>query len=202
VLEAFVIGVVAGYAIAIPVGPIAVLILRTGMRDGLRAAMAAGAGAATADLIYATIAMLAGPALVGLITPVLLGARLLAAALLLVLALRQLRRVDFNAEARASAPAGRTYATVLALTLLNPATVIYFATLAVGLPRFATDLVARALFVTGAVLASLSWQWLLAGFGSALHGRVPPRLGRITSLVSSAIIGTLAVKIAVDAFTA
>ena len=201
-LEAFVIGVFAGYAIAIPVGPIAVLILRTGMRDGLRAAMAAGAGTATADLIYATIAMLAGPALVSLITPALVPARLLAAALLLVLALRQLRSVDFAAPGREPAPAGRTYATVLALTLVNPATVIYFATLAVGLPNIASDLAARALFVTGAVLASLSWQWLLAASGSALHGRVPSRLGRITGIASSAIIAALAVKIAIDAFAA
>ena len=201
-LEALVIGIFAGYAIAIPVGPIAVLILRTGMRDGLRAAMAAGAGAATADLIYATIAMLAGPALVSLIAPALLPARLLAAALLLVLALRQLRSVDFAASGREPAPAGRIYATVLALTLVNPATVIYFATLAVGLPNIASDLAARALFVLGAVLASLSWQWLLAASGSALHGRVPPRLGRITGIASSAIIAALAVKITIDAFAA
>ena len=201
-LEAFIIGVVAGYAIAIPVGPIAVLILRIGMRDGLRAAMAAGAGTATADLIYATIAMLAGPALVTLIAPVLLPARLLAAALLLFLALRQLRTVDFTGTAREPAAAGRTYATVLALTLLNPATVIYFATLAVGLPDIASDLAARALFVVAAALASLSWQWLLAASGSALHGRVPPRLGRMTGIASSAIIAALAVKIASDAFAA
>ena len=201
-LEAFVIGVFAGYAIAIPVGPIAVLILRTGMRDGLRAAMAAGAGTATADFIYATAAMLAGPALVSLIAPVLLPARLLAAALLLVLALRQLRTADFAAPGREPAPVGRTYATVLALTLVNPATVIYFATLAVGLPNIASDLAARGLFVTGAALASLSWQWLLAASGSALHGRVPSRLGRITGIASSAIIAALAVKIAIDAFAA
>ncbi len=196
------IGVFAGYAIAIPVGPIAVLILRTGTRDGLRAAMAAGAGAATADLIYATVAMLAGPALVSGIAPVLLPARILAAVLLLLLALRQLRSVDFAGPAREPAPAGRTYATVLALTLVNPATVIYFATLAVGLPNIASDLASRALFVIGAVLASLSWQWLLAASGSALHGRVPPRLGRITGIASSAIIAALAVKIAIDAFAA
>lgn len=199
-LEAFAIGALAGYAIAIPVGPIAVLILRIGMRDGLRAAMAAGAGAATADLIYASGAMLAGPALVALITPVLLPARLLAAALLLALALRQLRSADFAVQGREPAPAGRTYATVLALTLVNPATVIYFATLAVGLPNIAADLAARALFVTGVVLASLSWQWLLAASGSALHGRVPPRLSRITAIAGSAIIAALAVKIASDAF--
>ena len=198
-LEAFLIGIFAGYAIAIPVGPIAVLILRTGMRDGLRAAMAAGAGTATADLLYATVAMAAGPALVALIAPVLLPARLIAAALLLVLAARQLRGVDFSGVAGAPAATGRTYATVLALTLLNPATVIYFASLTVGLPTISSDLGARALFVIGAALASLSWQWLLAVAGSALHGRVPARLAPVTGIVSSAIIAILALKIAIDA---
>jgi arginine exporter protein ArgO len=198
-VDAFLIGVLAGYAIAIPVGPIAVLILRTGMRDGLNAALAAGAGTATADLVYATVAMLAGPALVSLIQPVLVPARLVAAVMLLALAARQLRGVDFSATPAEPARTGRTYVTVLALTLLNPATVIYFASLAIGLPAISTEPGARALFAIGAALASLSWQWLLAGAGSALHGRVPPRLAVWTGVASSAIIAVLALKIAADA---
>lgn len=197
--DALLIGAIAGYAIAIPVGPIAVLILRTGMRDGLRAALAAGAGAASADVVYATVAMLAGPALVTLIQPALGPARLVAAAMLLGLAARQLRGVDFAGTPAEPARTGRTYATVLALTLLNPATVIYFASLTIGLPRISAEPGAPALFVAGAGLASLSWQWLLAGTGSALHGRVPPRLAAWTGIASSAIIAALALKIASDA---
>jgi len=199
VLEAFLIGAVAGYAIAIPVGPIAVLILRTGLRDGLRPAMAAGAGTATADLVYATIAMFAGPALVAVIAPVLRPARLLAAGLLFVLAALGLRAARAPDVAREPASVGRTYGTVLALTLLNPSTVIYFASLAVGLPAISNEPTARLAFVVGAALASLSWQWLLAGAGSALHGRFPPRLGMATALLSALIIGGLALKIALDA---
>ena len=198
-LEAFVIGALAGYAIAIPVGPIAVLILRTGMRDGLRAAMAAGAGTATADVIYATIAMLAGPPLVTAIQPALVPARLVAAVVLLVLAARQLRSVDFTGTSREPAGTGRTYATVLALTLLNPATIIYFASLTIGLPAISSEPAARLAFVVAAGLASLSWQWLLAGAGAALHGRVPARLSMWTGIGSSAIIAVLALKIAADA---
>ena len=52
-LDAFLNGVVAGYGIAIPVGPIAILILELGLRRGFRIALSAGAGAASADLIYA-----------------------------------------------------------------------------------------------------------------------------------------------------
>jgi len=202
VIDAVLLGAIAGYAIAMPVGPIAVLILRTGMRDGLRAALAAGAGCATADLVYASLAMLAGPALVSLIAPVLRPARLVAAALLLLLAVRGLRATDTVTSEREPAPAGRTYVTVLGLTLLNPSTVIYFASLAVGLPQVSAEPAARALFVVAAAVASLSWQWLLAGAGASLHGRVPPRLGRVTAIGSALIIGGLALKIAADALGA
>jgi hypothetical protein len=47
-------GVLAGYGIAIPVGAIAVLIIDVSIRRGLAIGMQAGAGAATADLIYAS----------------------------------------------------------------------------------------------------------------------------------------------------
>ena len=198
-LDAFLLGALAGYAIAIPVGPIALLILRTGMAEGRRAAMAAGAGAATADLVYSTAAMLAGPPLVTLITPVLRPARLVAAGLLLALAARGLRAAELGGAPRQPAPAARTYATVFALTLLNPSTVIYFASLAVGLPAVSSEPAARAAFVVAVAASSLSWQWLLAGAGSALHGRVPPRVGRLTGIASALIIGALAAKIAIDA---
>lgn len=198
-LDALLLGALAGYAIAIPVGPIAVLILRTGMRDGLRAAMAAGAGAATADLVYSSLAMLAGPALVAAIAPILVPARLVAAALLLAVAALGLRRPPPADEPRRARPTRRTYATVLALTLLNPATVIYFASLAIGLPSLSSELAARVAFAAAAATASLSWQWALAGAGSALHGRMPARLGYATNVLSAVIIGGLALKIAADA---
>jgi threonine/homoserine/homoserine lactone efflux protein len=182
-----------------PVGPIAVLILRTGMREGARAALAAGAGAATADLVYAALAMLAGPAVVGALGPVLLPARLVAAGLLLAIALLMLRGAARAAAPRDPAPAARTYATVLGLTLVNPATVVYFASLAVGLPALSAAAEARAAFVLAAAAASLSWQWLLAGAGSALHGRVPPRLLLVTSVASAVIIALLALKVGLDA---
>src|SRR2546426_2366402 len=88
--QAFLLGMAAAYAIAIPVGPIAVLILRTGVRRGLRAAAAAGAGAATADLLFATIAMLFGAAASGFLAPILPAARIVAAVALAVIAVRGL----------------------------------------------------------------------------------------------------------------
>jgi threonine/homoserine/homoserine lactone efflux protein len=201
-LSAFLVGAAAGYGIAIPVGPIAVLILRTGLRRGFRLAAAAGAGTATADLVFASIALVVGAAVTGAITSVLLPVRLAAAAALIALALRglvRLRRVRLDAEPQGPTSALRVYLLFLGLTLLNPATVVYFVSLAIGLPEISEDLGARALFVAGAVLASLSWQTVLAAIGAALHARLTPRIELATTLLSSAILVAFALKIVSDA---
>ena len=68
-LELFLQGLIAGYGIAIPVGPIAILIIELGIRKGFSTAFCAGAGAASADLVYATLASLAGTFLVSILRP-------------------------------------------------------------------------------------------------------------------------------------
>lgn len=90
---------------------------------------------------------------------------------------------------------------MLALTLLNPATVVYFAALVLGRQDSAAPaLPAAGAFVLGAFVASASWQLLVAG-GGTMVGRVlaGPR-GRLgTALVSSAILAALAVVMLVAA---
>jgi arginine exporter protein ArgO len=86
----------------------------------------------------------------------------------------------------------RAYLGVLGLTLLNPATIVYFAALVLG--RGGTG--GGVWFVAGAFLASASWQLLIAG-GGALVGRLlTGERGRlITALISSAVIAVLAVAL-------
>jgi threonine/homoserine/homoserine lactone efflux protein len=197
VAQAFLLGIAAGYAIAIPFGPIAILIVRTGVRQGLRAAAAAGAGTATADLIFATIAMLFGAAASAFLAPILPAARLVAGAALALLALRGLLAAPQPMERETgTVRAGNTYLLFLGLTMLNPPTVIYFVSLAIALPEVSADFASRAIFAVAAFLASLSWQEVLALVGAMLHGRLTPRLQRITAVVSSLIILALAARVA------
>lgn len=195
--QAFFLGMAAAYGIAIPVGPIAVLILRTGVSRGLRAAAAAGAGAATADLIFATSAMVFGAAVSGFLAPALPVLRIVAAAALAVIAIRGLLAAPQPIERQSGGPGtGNTYLMFLGLTMLNPPTVIYFVSLVIALPEVSADLASRAAFVVGAFLASLSWQEVLALAGAMLHGRLTPQLQRITAVISSIIILALAARIA------
>ena len=247
----FLAGVIAGYGVAVPVGAIAVLIAGLTARTSLRVGAAAGLGAATADGVYALIAVLGGAALAAAIAPISTPLRWVAAVVLLLLAVhtawsalrkraaepgssgdpagaRAPRLADPDAGALgagsvapvpdsgrdggvpdgdgldAPAPrsagkgaggldtttAGRAYLGVLGLTLLNPATVVYFAALVMG--RGGTG--GGVWFVIGAFVASASWQLLIAG-GGALVGRLltGDRGRLITALVSSAVIAVLAV---------
>ena len=191
----FLAGLVAGYGVAVPVGAIGVLIAGLSARSSLRVGAAAGLGAATADGIYAAIAVLGGAAAAALIAPVATPLRWLAVAVLLVLAVVTARgafRPPGRARAERPATPLRAYTGILALTLLNPATVIYFAALVLG----GAGEGGGTWFVVGAFLASASWQLLLAGGGSLIGRLLTGDRGRmITALVSSAVIAVLAVRL-------
>jgi threonine/homoserine/homoserine lactone efflux protein len=206
VIGAFLAGAAAGYAIAIPIGAIAVLILDVGIRRGLRPALGAGAGAASADGIYAFIAMAFGAALVGVIAPIERPLRFVSVIVLVAIGLRGLLalrgapgEIQSPTPERAPETGGsfaRTYLQFLALTLLNPATVVYFAALILGLPEVGDDLSERVAFVVGAFVSSLSWQSLLAVVGSVGHRRLSPGLRWATSMAGSLVILAFAAIIA------
>jgi arginine exporter protein ArgO len=146
--------------------------------------------------------VLGGAALAGLIAPIAGPLRWAAAVALIglaahtaVAAIRQHRRPAAARAAEGLSTPARAYAGLLALTLLNPATVIYFAALVLG--RGPGD-GGGAAFVAGAFLASASWQLLVAGGGSLVGRVLTGRRGRLaTALVSSAVIVALAAQVLV-----
>jgi arginine exporter protein ArgO len=229
VTEALWAGLVAGYGIAVPVGAIAPLLVGLSARLGLRVGAAAALGVATADGVYALLAVVGGVALAEAIEPVSRPLRLLAAAVLAAIAVRTavvaVRRHQLPAGAadqvgagaatgaRGStrvgvglgvAPSGRAgalrsparaYAGLLGLTLLNPATVVYFAALVLG-ERAPEGGSAAAVFVAAAFAASASWQLVLAGGGAALGRVLTSPAGRLgTAVASSAVVGALALAV-------
>jgi threonine/homoserine/homoserine lactone efflux protein len=202
-VQPFVAGALAGYGVAIPVGAVAILIVDLGMRRGFRVGAAAGAGAATADLLYATLAMVGGAAVGAILAPWSVTLRATAGIVLLAVGAQGLRAVARMRRGAAPPPpapstqartaggsreVAGTYARFVAITILNPTTVVYFAALILGLPAVAGDPGSRLAFVAGAGLASLSWQTLLAGVGAIAHHRLPGRFRVGVSLLGNLII--------------
>jgi threonine/homoserine/homoserine lactone efflux protein len=200
-MEAFFAGVLAGYGIAIPVGAIAVLIVEVGIRCGFRCAFFAGAGAATADLIYAALAVAGGAALAGLVQSIDQPLRIASAVVLIVIAVVGLRRVGKQQESVEIVMPGRrqlagTYARFVGLTIINPTTIVYFAAVIIGL-GVANDMTPAqgALFSVGAFLASLSWQTLLAAVGGLAGDRLGDRVRTIAVVAGNLLILAFAVVI-------
>jgi threonine/homoserine/homoserine lactone efflux protein len=201
VLTALGAGLLAGWGVAIPLGAMGVLVIDTGRRAGFRGGFAAGLGVATADLLWASLAALAGAGVAAALAPAETELRWLSAAVLAgfaVLALRTVRRPPAAADGPPVRPR-HTWARFTALTIVNPTTAAYFAALMIGLPGLADGSAARrTAFVLAAFAASLSWQTLLAAGGSALH-RLPPAAHVWTGTLGAALALGFAVRTALGA---
>lgn len=200
-------GLLAGYGIAIPVGAVGAYLVAVTARTGWRTGAAAALGVATADGVYALLAVAGGSALVPLLTPVTTPLRWASALVLVALAVRAAltavrtyragtlaSRARDSDGARPLTPA-RAYATFLGITILNPMTVVYFAALILATgPEAPRSLPDRTAFVLAALLASASWQLLLATSGTLLGRLLTGPRGRLaTALASSTLIVVLGV---------
>ena len=194
-------GALAGLGIAVPVGAIAVLIVDLAMRRGFDHAVPAALGAASADLTYATVAVLAGIAVASALEPHQRTIELVSAGVLAAIVVyrtwKLLRPGDVERPRRTAEGPLRIYGSFLALTLVNPMTVTYFAALILGLgPDTLGSGTDKTLFAAGAGIASASWQLLLAGTGAILHHRLSERARVATALFGNLLIAAFAVRLA------
>src|SRR5947199_3079976 len=133
--ELFVRGLAIGFAVAFALGPIGLLVIRRTILRGWAYGFASGLGVATADASYAAVAAFGLTAisevLVGIDRPL----AVVGGAVLVVLAARSLR--DTLSRPPDEAPVARrdragldarpaAWASMVALTLTNPATILSF----------------------------------------------------------------------------
>jgi arginine exporter protein ArgO len=202
VIGALVAGLVAGYGIALPVGAVAAYLVALTARSSLRVGAAAAMGVATADGLYALVAVVGGVALSELIRPIAVPLRWVSDAVLVALAarvaftaIRQFRGGDASGPSGVTPPsARRAYASLVGITIVNPLTVVYFGALVLGSQAgVVVSLAEQAVFVAAAFAASASWQLVLACGGAMLGRSVTGSRGRLsTALASSALIAGLA----------
>lgn len=202
-MNAFLEGALAGFGIAIPVGAIGVLLVDLAMRRGFKPAAAAGAGVATADFLYALVAVLLGAAIADAVESFQDTLTTVSAVVLIAIAAHLLwTALKSRAPAPAETPvpvAGivATYVRFVGLTILNPATITYFVALIVGLGRGDATATDKVLFVTGAFLASLSWQTWLAALGAFLHKHIPESVRWVFGAVGAVVVAGFAVRLLV-----
>jgi threonine/homoserine/homoserine lactone efflux protein len=191
-------GLIAGFAIAMQVGAVSLLLVEAAVTSGPRVGVAAGMGVATVDFLFGVVAAAAGGAVGATLAEHEGEIRLLAAAVLAGIAIHgliTLRAAEQDEPAHAL-PARSHYARFIAITAANPLTIASFAAIAASLSL--GDPAAVAAFAIGVGAASALWHLALtlaAGHG----GRwITPRIRRGLAIAGRVAVLAIAAHLALS----
>lgn len=195
-LTALAAGILAGLGIAVPLGAIAVLLVSEGVNRGFRRGAPGALAVGLVDTLYCMAAVTVGALAAPVVTswgrwPALVGGCALVT-LAVLGTWRSLTRPQAGDAADAPTGTGwHRFALFLGLTAINPATLIYFGAITVGMAELFRSPLSAALFVVGVGTASVSWQLLVVAGGALLRGRLTERARRITALLGNVIVAGL-----------
>jgi threonine/homoserine/homoserine lactone efflux protein len=160
-------GIIIGFSMAVPIGPIGIMCIRKTLTEGRLRGLIIGLGAATADLLYGCIAAFGLTYISNLISSERFWIRLIGGMLLIFLGIR-----TFLAEPADPADTKlrvystgkfKSYITTVILTLTNPLTIFAFIAIfaALGLVNEHQNFSASVL-VAGVFTGSCLWFLLLS----------------------------------------
>ncbi len=186
-------GLLIGFSIAAPVGPIGVLCIRRTLSEGRASGLISGLGAATADAFYGCVAAFGLKAVSDLFLNQQDWLRLAGGLFLCYLGVKTfLMKPATQASTAAVGDLVTAYLSTLFLTLTNPMTIVSFVWVfaAMGLGSSASNYGTAGLLVFGVFVGSALW-WLLlsAGVGWFRDKLDPPKLRWVNRVSGLVILG-------------
>lgn len=159
VLIIFLKGILIGFAMAVPIGPIGIICIRRTLTEGRLRGLIIGLGAATADLIYGCIAAFGITFISDMLVSQRVWIRLVGGVFLLYLGVRIFRKLPANPDISVNSNGIlKSYLSAFLLTLTNPLIIIVFIAVfaALGLENEAIIFSGSAL-VLGVFVGSFLW---------------------------------------------
>jgi threonine/homoserine/homoserine lactone efflux protein len=184
-------GAVLGFSIAAPVGPIGVLCIRRTLAEGRTVGFVSGLGAASADMLYGSVAAFGLTAISAILISQRLWIHLVGAAFLLYLGTGTLLARPAERPATVSSR-GLTgaYTSTLLLTLTNPLTILSFAAVfaGLGLAGARAGYAAAGFTALGVFCGSALWWLMLSSGVSVLRARLTPGVLRWVNRLSGLVL--------------
>jgi len=188
-LPVFVRGLVIGFSIAAPVGPIGVLCIRRTLADGRAIGLAVGLGAAVADAMYGAVAGFGLTAISALLVRRQDLLRGVGGLFLCYLGARTFLATPADRAARvAGGGLVGAFTATFALTLANPATILSFVAVFAGFGVAAASWRDATVLVAGVFLGSALWWLMLSGAVAALRSRFDQRALRWVNRLSGLVL--------------
>lgn len=187
-------GVAIGLAVAAPIGPVNLIVIRRTLRYGRLNGFLAGGGAATGDAIFAAIAAFGLTAAIELVVRFEIALQIVGGLFLLGLGIRTLMarpHFDQEAEEGISGAMATVFITTFFLTITNPATMLGFIAIfggVAGLASAGEDYGHAATVVLAVMAGSALWWASLSGFVSLFRHRMNDALLGIVNKVSGILI--------------
>lgn len=184
-------GLIIGFSIAAPVGPISVLVIRRTLAEGQTFGFVSGLGAATADAIYGCIAAFGLTYVSNMLVSQQAWLRLVGGLFLCYLGIKTFlaRPAERPASAEGNGLIG-AYGSTLLLTLTNPMTILSFAAVfaGFGVASSSSTYLDAGLLVLGVFLGSGLWWLVLSGGVGISRKRFTPNKMRWINRVSGLIL--------------
>lgn len=166
ILDYFIKGLIIGFSVAAPVGPIGVLTIKRTLAEGRASGFVTGMGAAMADTVYGIIAGCGLTAISSFLLTQAFWMKLIGGLFLLFLGVKFFMS---KPPEKAAPVAGKglfyNFISTFFLTVTNPSTILSFLAIfaGLGLGSEKTDYSLSMILVLGVFLGSASW-WLILSF--------------------------------------
>jgi threonine/homoserine/homoserine lactone efflux protein len=190
-LSPFLQGIIIGLTLAVPVGPISLLCIRRSIADGRLHGIVSGLGVATADSLYAAVAVLGLTAISGIIVAQQVFFRAIAGLVLISIGVKVFLSVPQEPHEHTGHESyPKDYLSMLAIALANPLTILFFI---IVLPGFGvvlggTSPLTSAEFVLGIFSGSVVWWVILCGAVGSVRSRLSTRNLHLINRTSGVLI--------------
>ncbi|MDV7767387.1 LysE family translocator [Peribacillus sp. CSMR9] len=168
-------GLIIGFSIAAPVGPIGILCIRRTLENGRFVGFMSGLGAATADGLYGLIACLSLTVITNYLINQQLWFQLIGGIFLGYLGVKTYISKPSNILTKSKNEQNiKAYISTFFLTITNPVTILSFIALfsGLGIANSEIDLMAKLILVLGVFLGSILWWLFLSIVVSLLKNRI------------------------------
>ena len=184
-------GLIIGFSIAAPVGPIGVLCIRRTLAEGRASGLFSGLGAATADAVYGGIAGFGVTFISDLLISQQVWLRLIGGCFLCYLGVKTFlsKPAEQAASAKGKGLVG-SYVSTFFLTVANPMTILSFAAIFAGLGVGGAggNYVSAAILVLGVFVGSTLWWFILSYGVTVFRTKFNPSRLRWVNRISGIII--------------